>query len=80
MAVEELAARAKSAKRHQAAADEDLARIRELLPVVRAIDPKKYGPKTLEELILGLHDRSTISRWTSEAAGTQRKKADEPAA
>lgn len=71
--VEELVTRAKAAKRHQAAYEREMARVRALLPVVRALDPKKYGPKTLESMIEGTLERGTISRLTAEAAGTSRK-------
>lgn len=74
--VEELLARGRSAKRHSDALERDMERIRELLPVVRALDPKKYGPKTLESMIEGMLERGTISRLTSEAAGTSRKRED----
>ena len=74
--VEELVARARAAKRHEAAYDREIARVRELLPVVRAIDPKKYGPKVLETMIEGVLERGTISRLTAEAAGTSRKRED----
>jgi hypothetical protein len=72
--VEELVARARSAKRHYTAYERDMERVRELLPVVRARDPKKYGPKTLEEMIENMLERGTISRLTAEAAGTSRKR------
>lgn len=72
--VEEAAARAKSAKRHLAAYEADMKRIRELLPVLRV--DAGLGPKEIEELLDGVYERGTISRRTAAAAGTSRKKAD----
>ena len=74
--VNELVAEAKAAKRAAAAHERHLARVRELLPQVRAEDPKKYGPATLEEMIGKVYERGTISRLTAEAAGTSKKTAD----
>lgn len=73
--VEELMARGRSAKRHFEAYERDMAEIRRLLPIVRADDPKKYGPRKLEGMIEGMLERGTISRLTAEAAGTSRKPA-----
>jgi hypothetical protein len=75
--VEEAAARAKSAKRHLAAYEADMARINELLPALRAGVPgsfEKLGPKEIEAVIEGVYDRGTISRKTAAVAGTSRKK------
>ena len=74
--VDELVAHARAAKRAQETYDREIARVRELLPVVRALDPKRYGPRKLEAMIFGVQERGTISRLTAEAAGTSRKKAD----
>lgn len=74
--VEELVARAKAAKRHRLAYEREMERVRELLPVVRVLDPKQYGPRRLEALIEGELERGTISRLTAEAAGTSRKASD----
>ncbi len=73
--VDELVREAKAAKRAEAAYQRHLRRVRELLPVVRAEDVKKYGPATLEEMIGKVYDRGTISRLTAEAAGTSKKPA-----
>ena len=70
--VDELVAEAKAARRAEAAYNRHMARIRELLPRVRAEDPKKYGPATLEELIGKVYERGTISRLTADAAGTSK--------
>jgi hypothetical protein len=75
--VEELLARARRAKRAKDIYDEEIVEIRKLLPVVRAEDPKKYGPRKLEEMILGLQERGTISRLTADAVGKSRKKPDD---
>ena len=74
--VDELVAEAKAARRAEAAYERHMARVRELLPQVRAKDPKKYGPATLEEMIGKVYERGTISRLTAEAAGTSKKAAD----
>lgn len=71
--VDELVAEARAARRAQAAYERHLRRVRELLPIVRAEDVKKYGPATLEEMIGKVYDRGTISRLTAEAAGTSKK-------
>jgi hypothetical protein len=71
--VDELVDEARAAKRAKAAYDRHMKRVRELLPVVRALDAKKYGPVPLEEMIGKVYDRGTISRLTAEAAGTSRK-------
>lgn len=65
----------RSAKRHKTGYDRDLDELRVVLPELRASDPKRWGPKDLEELVEGALDRGTISRWTAEAAGTSRKPA-----
>lgn len=70
--VEELIAHARAAKRAQATYEREMEQVRALLPDVRVLDPRKYGPKRLESMIEGVLDRSTISRLTSEAAGTTR--------
>ena len=74
--VDELVAEAKAARRAEAAYERHMARVRLLLPQVRAEDPKKYGPATLEEMIGKVYERGTISRLTAEAAGTSKKTAD----
>ena len=76
--VDELVAEAKAARRAEAAYERHMARVRALLPQVRAEDPKKYGPATLEEMIGKVYERGTISRLTAEAAGTSKKTADAP--
>jgi hypothetical protein len=68
--VDEAKARARSAKRHLAAYEADMARIRELLPVLRV--EERMGPKDIETLIEGVYERGTISRYTAAAAGTAR--------
>ena len=73
--VDELIREAKAAKRAEAAYEQHRARVRELLPAVRAEDPKKYGPAVLEAMILNVYERGTISRLTAEAAGTSKKPA-----
>ena len=73
--VDELVAAAKAAQRAEAAYERHMKRVRELLPQVRAEDPKKYGPATLEEMIGKVYERGTISRLTAEAAGTSKKAA-----
>jgi len=76
----ELVAAAKAAKRAETAYLRHLQRVKELLPVVRASDPKKYGPAKLEYMIFRVYDRGTISRFTAEAAGTSRKPPADQAA
>jgi hypothetical protein len=71
--VDELVKEAKAAKRAEAAYQAHLKRVRELLPVVRAEDVKRYGPAVLEEMIGKVYDRGTISRLTAEAVGTSKK-------
>ncbi len=71
--VDELIREAKAAKRAEAAYEQHKARVRKLLPAVRAEDPKKYGPAVLEAMILNVYERGTISRLTAEAAGTSKK-------
>jgi hypothetical protein len=56
----------------QALADHE--RVKELLVKARLAD-EKLGPKMLEQLTDGYFDRATISRMTSEAAGTKRPPA-----
>ena len=73
--VDELLAEVRAAKRAKAAYDRHMGKIRDLLPVVRATNVKKYGPATLEEMIDKLYERGTISRLTAEAAGTSKKSA-----
>ena len=75
--VDDLRARARSARRHLDAYERDMVEIERMLPLVRV--EKKLGPRALEEMILGLYDRGTISRKTAEAAGTS-KKASAPSA
>jgi hypothetical protein len=70
--VDELVAEAKAAKRAKAAYERHMERVRDLLPQVRAGNPKKYGPATLEGMIFELYERGTISRLTAEAAGTSK--------
>ena len=76
--VDELVREAKAAKRAEAALERHKARVRELLPTVRAEDPKKYGPAVLEDMIFKVYERGTISRLTAEAVGTSKKSADTP--
>ena len=71
--VEELKAHAKAAKRHKDAYEREMQAVRSLLPAVRISDPKRYGPRALEQMIEGMLERGTISRLTAEAAGTSRK-------
>jgi hypothetical protein len=73
--VNELVAAAKAARRAEAARERHMKRVRELLPQVRAENPKEYGPLKLEELIGKVYDRGTISRLTAQAAGTSKKTA-----
>ena len=73
--VDELLAEVRAAKRAKAAYDRHMEKIRDLLPVVRATNVKKYGPATLEEMIGKLYERGTISRLTAEAVGTSKKSA-----
>ena len=75
--VDELVREAKAAKRAEAAYQRHLRRVRELLPVVRAEDVKKYGPATLEEMIGKVYDRGTISRLTAEAVGRSKPRKDD---
>ena len=49
--VDERLAQVRAAKRAKAAYDCHMEKIRDLLPVVRATNVKKYGPATLEEMI-----------------------------
>lgn len=74
--VEELKAHARAAKRAQETYDREMAEVRRLLPEVRVLNPKRYGPRALEGMIGGVLERGTISRLTAEAVGTSRKKAD----
>ena len=76
--VDELIREAKAAKRAEAAYERHKARVRELLPTVRAEDPKKYGPAVLEAMILNVYERGTISRLTAEAIGASKKSPDAP--
>ena len=71
--VDELVAEAKAARRAKAAYERHMERVRDLLPAVRATDPKKFGPAVLEAMILNLYERGTISRMTAEAIGASRK-------
>jgi hypothetical protein len=71
--VDELVAHARAAKRARLTYEREMEQVRALLPVVRVSDPKKYGPRKLENLIEGELERGTISRLTAEAAGTSRK-------
>ena len=73
--VEDLKARARSARRHLDAYEREMKEIDLLLPIVRVQSKGELGPRKLEEMILGLYDRGTISRKTAEAAGTSRKSA-----
>jgi len=70
--VDEAVARARSAKRHLAAYNADIARLNELLPVLRV--EKGLGPKDIETLLEGVIERGTISRRTAAVVGTARKK------
>ena len=71
--VDELIAEARAARRAEAAFKRHSERVKELLPIVRAEDVKKYGPAVLEEMIGKLYDRGSISRWTAGAVGTSKK-------
>lgn len=73
--VEELVAHARAARRAERAYEREMKEVRRLLPIVRAQDPKEYGPRKLEGMIEGVLERGTISRLTAEAAGTSRKSA-----
>lgn len=72
--VQELKAEAEAANRAKAEYDQHMRRVRELLPVARI----QHGMSVveLEELIGRAYDRGTISRLTSKAAGTSRKRPD----
>lgn len=65
--VEDLRAAVAVARASQKRADEDHARVKELLIQARLADEKKYGPKVLERLTGNYLDRATISRITSPA-------------
>lgn len=69
----------RSLRRNRAGVDHDLEQLRDLLPALRASDPKKYGVRAIDQLLGGALDPGTISRWTSEAVGVARKR-HEPAA
>ena len=71
--VETFKARAKSALRHKAALEADLAAMYEMLPDMRRA---KKGPTAIEQLSGGLIPRDTASRRTAAVIGTSRKKAD----
>jgi hypothetical protein len=74
--VETFEAVAKSAARHKAAFERDLARMYDMLPAMRHA---KQGPTAIEKLSGGLIPRDTASRVTAPVIGTSRKKADESA-
>lgn len=74
--VETFEARAKSALRHKAALERDLAAMYEMLPAMRLA---KKGPSAIEQLSGGLIPRDTASRLTAPVIGTSRRKADAPA-
>ena len=67
--VDELVREARAARRAEAAYRKHADRVKELLPLVRAEDVRKYGPAVLEEMIGKLYDRGTISRLTAERVG-----------
>lgn len=69
--VDELVAEAKAANEAKAAYDAHMARVRELLPIVRK-QRKDLTVVQLETMIDRAYDRGTISRYTAEAAGTTR--------
>jgi len=71
--VDELVREARAAKRAEAAYKKHADRVKELLPIVRAEDAKKYGPAVLEDMIGKLYDRGSISRWTAGAVGRSKK-------
>jgi len=73
--VDELVKEARAAKRAEAAYKRHAANVKKLLPVVRAEDVDKYGPAVLEEMIGGLFERGSISRWTAAAVGKSKKSA-----
>ena len=64
---------AKSAARHKAALDRDLAKMYELLPDMRMAG---QGPTAIEKLSGGLIPRDTASRRTAPVIGTSRKPAE----
>jgi len=70
--VEDFEARAKSALRHKAALERDLAAMYEMLPDMRRANK---GPTAIEQLSGGLIPRDTASRVTAPVIGTSRKKA-----
>ena len=69
--VEDLMAAVAIARASQKRADEDHARVKELLIQTRLADEKKYGPKVLERLTGNYLDRATISRITSPALASR---------
>jgi hypothetical protein len=73
---DEIRRAARAAHRARATAKKHENRVKELLPVLRAADPKKWGPADLEELITRLYDRASISHWTAPVIGTSRKGAE----
>lgn len=82
--VETFEAKARSAARHKAAYERELAEMYEMLPDLRIAlkeDPNlpasRKGPKAIEEMARGLIPRDTASRRTAAAVGRSRKKADD---
>lgn len=67
----ELAADAKAAEKHEALAEEYRQRVRANLPRARAAGA---GPALLERTINSLYVGATISRWTSGAAPTDKPR------
>jgi hypothetical protein len=71
--LDELVAEAAAANEAKAVYEKHIARVRELLPVVRVQKPELTVVQ-LEAKIGRVYDRGTISRLTAEAAGTSRPK------
>ena len=69
--LDELVAEAAAANEAKAVYEKHIARVRELLPVVRVEKPELTVVE-LEEKIGRAYDRGTISRLTAKAAGTSR--------
>lgn len=71
--LDELVKEASAANEAKAAYEEHIKRVRELLPAARVQHPE-LSVIDLEAKIGKAYDRGTISRLTSEAAGTSRPK------
>lgn len=69
--LQDLAADAKQAQRHEALAEEYRQRVRAKLPAARAAGA---GPALLERTINSLYVGATISRWTSGSAPAGKPK------